>query len=65
MKTRTLIWTICAASVGIAVFYGNNTAALIILCTFMIIYLLHSIEVKINRILDDRSIRVTEEDLAD
>lgn len=65
MKSRTLIFLSAAGFVGAAWLAESTMVGAIAIATHVLILFLHNIEVKVNRLLDDRGIRVTDEELAD
>lgn len=65
MGTRTMIWLACGIPAVAAVWSGNLTLAAVFFMAAPILQMLHHLEVKINRLLDDRGIRVSDEELRD
>ena len=63
MRTRTLIigsgvlWTVSSA------ISGKETIAVIMAATHVIVYMLHTIEIKVNKILDEMRIYLSDRDL--
>lgn len=64
MRTRVAISLITLLFALAAWREGNMAAVYVAIGTGLIAYLLHAIEVKINRMLDDRGISVTDADIA-
>lgn len=63
MKTRTMIW-VSAIFWCLMTGYAENTAACAIVVVGHVLFFLgHSIEVKLNKLLDYHRLTVTEEDL--
>lgn len=65
MGTRTMLWTIGAVAMIIAMWNGASTIAAVVLVGTVILVSIHGLEVKINKLLDDRGIYVTDKDLRD
>jgi uncharacterized membrane protein len=64
-RTRTKILLSCIGLVALAGFAGNWTVAAIVVANHVLILFLHNIEVKVNRLLDEKGISVTDEELAE
>jgi hypothetical protein len=63
MDTRTLLIISAIVFVGGLGYYGHFAAALIAMLLHGLAWQLHVLEVKVNRLLDDRGIRVSSEEL--
>ena len=64
MKTRIGIALAVCVGVAIAASQANLAAAYVAIGVGAIVYLLHAIEYKINRLLDDRGIRVFDDQIS-
>lgn len=64
MRTRTIIGLFTLAAVGFAAHENNLAAIYIAIGVGGITYLLHAIEVKLNKLLDRHGITVWESDIA-
>jgi hypothetical protein len=64
MSTRTLIWITTACLLAMASYKDNLAAMYVALVGGAIVYLLHVIEVKINRLLDHYGITVGSGEIA-
>jgi hypothetical protein len=64
MRTRLLIGLSLLLFGGSALYVDNLAAAYVALGCHAIIYLLHTIEVKLNRLLDHHGILVTDAEIA-
>ena len=65
MKTRSMIIASAVFSVGLALHYGSETVAAIFLVGHVLGYQLHVLEVKLNKLLSERGLYVTDKELAD
>ena len=65
MKFRTTMVLSAVLWTGIAISRDNLAAAYASAGIHVAIWLLHALEVKINRLLDDRGIRVSEREIAE
>ncbi len=65
MKTRPLIYWSGTAMAIAAFASGNATLGAVIISTTMIMYMLHTLEVKVNKLLDEKDIRLSQRDLDD
>jgi hypothetical protein len=63
MRTRMLIGLSLLLFGGLAMYIENIAAAYVAVGTSGIIYLLHTIEVKINRLLDHYGIVITDTEI--
>lgn len=63
MGTRALIWAFFGVAALTSYWYGNATAGHVFVVGGIIVTILHAIEVKVNRLLDDRGITVTDEEI--
>jgi hypothetical protein len=64
MPTRLIIWATCLIFAG-AGWYQNDLAAMYVAVGVgAILHLLHSIDVKLNRLLDHHGIFVSDRDIA-
>lgn len=63
MGTRALIWTILGGAALISYWNGASTAAVVFICTAVLVNMLHALEVKLNRLLDYYGIIVTDKDI--
>lgn len=63
MGTRTLIWVACCIPAAIAAYSGHAAVAAVFFMAAPVMNMLHALEVKVNRLLDDRGIRVTDAEL--
>jgi hypothetical protein len=64
MRTRVGIALVAAIGVGIAAVQADLAAAYIAIGIGAIVYLLHVIEFKINKLLSDRGIQVFNDQIA-
>lgn len=64
MRTRVGIAIATAIGVGIAVSQGNLAATYVALGVGAIVFLLHAIEFKINKLLGDRGIHVYDDEIS-
>jgi hypothetical protein len=64
MNTTTLIWIATICLLAMAGYKDNMAAMYVALVGGTIVYLLHVIEVKINRLLDHNGIMVGDVDIA-
>ncbi|GEM_PF-1632037 len=64
LKTRVGIAFATALGAGIAASQANLAAAYVALGVGAIVYLLHAIEFKINKLLDDRGIQVFDDQIS-
>lgn len=65
MGTRTMIWIFGCGAALVAVWNGAGTAAVVVMVGTTVMAAIHALEVKINKLLDDRGIFVSQEDLRD
>ena len=65
LKTRTGIYLNGAVWIAFGVYSENGGLAIGAVAFTALLLMLHSIEVKVNKLLDDRGIRVTDRELAD
>lgn len=63
MGTRALIWAILGGAALVSLWNGAGTAAVVFLCTAIVVSVLHALEVKLNRLLDYYGIVVTDKDI--
>ena len=64
MRTRIWLFIFMIAGGGLAFFAGDLAAGYVAIGIFMIMFMLHAIEVKLNRLLDDRRIHVSDWEIA-
>lgn len=64
MGTRMTIWLSAIVWTGIALYGDNVAAAYVSLGTHVIMYMLHVIEVKVNKLLDHQSLYVSNVEIA-
>jgi uncharacterized protein (DUF58 family) len=64
LKTRLWIGLVVALGVGIAASQANLAAAYVAIGVGAIVYLLHAIEFKINKLLSDRGIQIYDDQIA-
>jgi hypothetical protein len=64
MSTRTLIWIATIGLMALAGYKDNLAAMYVALAGGIIVFLLHTLEVKINRLLDHHGIMVWDSDIA-
>jgi hypothetical protein len=65
MGNRTLIWFFGCIAALVAVWNGSGTAAVVIMVGTTVLASIHALEVKINKLLDDRGIFVSQDNLKD
>ena len=63
MKTSTLIGIVSVSCVGAALYFGQPVIAAIATVGAAVLWNLHVLEVKINRLLDELGITVTQEEM--
>ncbi len=64
MSTRILIGLTCGLFLAGAVYQGNAAASYVALGVWAILYLLHTVEFKLNKLLDPHEIHVMDSDIA-
>jgi hypothetical protein len=64
MRTRVSIGILSLGAAAFAGLQSNLAAAYVALGVGAILYVLHSIEFKINKLLDERQIRVLDSEIA-
>jgi hypothetical protein len=64
MSTRLLIVIFGGAALAMAIYENNVAAMMIAMFSTFILYLLHTIEFKLNKLLDHHGIRVLDNDIA-
>lgn len=64
MRTRTIIGLGCLAAIAGAAYKDDLAAVYVALGVGSIIYLLHAIEIKLNRLLDHYGIFVSDQEAA-
>jgi hypothetical protein len=64
MRTRVLIGLSLLLFGGAAVYVDNLAATYVAVGTHAIVYLLHAVEVKLNRLLDHQGIVITDAEIA-
>ena len=64
MSTRFLIFIFGAGAFAMGAYEKNLTAMMVAVFSTFIIYLLHTIEFKLNKLLDHYGIRVWDSDIA-
>jgi hypothetical protein len=65
MKTRTLLVVSAVFWCGLAFSYGNVTVLAVLAVGHALMWHLHRLEVKLNRLLDDRALYVSEADMSE
>ena len=64
MSTRFLIFIFGAAAFAVASYEKNLAAMMIAVFSTFILYLLHTLEFKLNKLLDHHDIRVWDDEIA-
>jgi hypothetical protein len=64
MRTRTIIGLATVVAIGFAAYYENLAAAYVAGGTYVVMYMLHAIEFKINRLLDHYNLSVRDFEIA-
>ncbi len=64
MRTRVSLGLVVVAAIAVAIHFGDLAAAYVAIAGGAIVVLLHAIEFKINKLLDERGIRVYDDEIA-
>lgn len=64
MRTRTTIGIASAVGVAGAIYAGDLAATYVAVAGFASLYVLHAIEVKLNKLLDHHNISVPDSEIA-
>lgn len=64
LSTKTILMLSCAFWTWLAMYHENLAATYVSLAAHWLTFLVHAIEVKINRLLDDRGITVYPDEIA-